>query len=147
KTGHFGGAVWGFGLSVGNGKPQANRLGTLQATVEVKGKGNLKLFQLPEPKIPSALEVYDPEYHENIQTPLSGMEGSISNSYTVVPSFRGHYPIPGISFSYFNPETESYVSLESQPISIEVLEGPLSTAADAPTTGRTEGPMVVPMGQ
>lgn len=147
KPANFGGAVGEFDFSVSTSKQQLNAFESLQATVEVKGKGNLKLFQLPEPKIPSALEVYDPEYHENIQTPLSGMEGSISNSYTVVPSFRGHYPIPGISFSYFNPETESYVSLESQPISIEVLEGPLSTAADAPTTGRTEGPMVVPMGQ
>jgi hypothetical protein len=145
KPANFGGAVGEFDFSVSTSKQQLNASESLQATVEVKGKGNLKLFQLPEPEIPSALEVYDPEYRENIQTLFSGMEGRIANTYTIVPSYRGKYPIPSISFSYFNPRTESYVTLESEQIDIEVLEGPLSS--DAVVAGSTPNRSVVPLGQ
>jgi len=120
---------------------------SLQAKVEVTGKGNLKLFQLPEPEIPSALEVYDPEYRENIQTLVSGMEGSIANTYTIVPSYRGKYPIPSIGFSYFDPKTESYVTLASESIEIEVLDGPLAASGEDGTVTRPGQQLVVPMGK
>ena len=57
------------------------------------------------------------------------MQGSISDSYTIVPSFQGKYPIPAISFSYFNPETKRYERLISKEITIQVLEGPTAAAA------------------
>lgn len=131
KPADFGGAVGDFGFSVTTSKKELNASESLQATVGVSGKGNLKLFQLPEPELPSSLEVYDPEHEENIQTYSSGMEGKVSNNYTIVPSFRGKYPIPSISFSYFNPETEKYVTLHSEEINIEVLEGPMASSGNA----------------
>ncbi|MDC6385277.1 protein BatD [Flagellimonas taeanensis] len=131
KPADFGGAVGDFDFSVTTSKKELNASESLQATVEVSGKGNLKLFQLPEPELPSSLEVYDPEYEENIQTYSSGMEGKVSNNYTIVPSFRGKYPIPSISFSYFNPGTEKYVTLHSEEINIEVLEGPTASSDNA----------------
>lgn len=130
KPANFGGAVGDFDFSVTTSKEQLNASESLQAIVEVSGKGNLKLFQLPEPELPSSLEVYDPEYEESIQTYVSGMEGKVSNNYTIVPSFKGKYPIPSISFSYFNPDTEKYVTLNSEEISIEVLEGPTASSGN-----------------
>ena len=100
---NFGGAVGDFDFSVTTSKTRLNASESLQAKVEVSGKGNLKLFQLPEPNLPSSLEVYDPEFEEGVRTTLSGMQGKVSNSYTIVPSFKGKYPIPSISFSYFDP--------------------------------------------
>ena len=100
---------------------------SLQAKVEVSGKGNLKLFQLPQLQVPSALEVYEPEYEENVRTTISGLQGKVSNNYTVVPEFRGKYPIPRVVFSYFNPRTKSYVTLSSDEIIIDVLEGPVGS--------------------
>ncbi|WP_108422441.1 BatD family protein [Flagellimonas amoyensis] len=131
KPADFGGAVGDFDFAVTTSKKELNASESLQAIVEVSGKGNLKLFQLPEPELPSSLEVYDPEHEENIQTYSSGMEGKVSNNYTIVPSFRGKYPIPSISFSYFNPETEEYVTLNSEEINIEVLEGPMASSGNA----------------
>lgn len=118
------GAVGDFDFSVNTSKTDLNASESLQATVEIKGKGNLKLFKLPEPEIPSSLEVYEPEFTENVRTNLSGMQGSVSNRYTIVPSFKGKYPIPSISFSFFNPKTEKYETLNSDEIIINVLEGP-----------------------
>ena len=124
----FSGAVGDFDLSVTTSKTSLNASESLQAKVEVSGKGNLKLFQLPQLQVPSALEVYEPEYEENVRTTISGMQGKVSNNYTVVPEFRGKYPIPRVVFNYFNPRTQSYVTLSSEEIIIDVLEGPVSSA-------------------
>ncbi len=120
----FTGAVGDFEFSVNTSKTSLNATESLQAIVEVSGKGNLKLFKLPEPELPSALEVYEPEFTEEVRTNLGGMQGKVSNSYTIVPAFRGKYPIPSISFSFFNPKTEKYESLNSDEVLINVLEGP-----------------------
>ncbi|MDF0714981.1 BatD family protein [Muricauda sp. 334s03] len=141
----FSGAVGDFDFSVTTSKTQLNASESLQAKVEVSGKGNLKLFQLPEPELPSSLEVYDPEYEESINTYSSGMEGKVSNNYTIVPSYRGKYPIPSISFSYFNPNTGSYETIKSEEINIEVIEGPTSSATNATTA--TNKQAVVPTGE
>ncbi len=133
----FSGAVGDFRFSVTTTKDALNASESLQAKVTVEGKGNLKLFQLPKLTLPSSLEVYEPEFTEDVRTNLSGMQGSVSEQYTIVPGFQGKYPIPSISFSYFNPETERYRTVSSDEITIDVLEGPRPvTAAD--TSPRAE---------
>ena len=126
---NFGGAVGEFDFTVSTTKTSLNASESLQAIVEVSGKGNLKLFQLPTPELPSSLEVYDPEHNENVRTTLAGMRGNISDSYTIVPAFKGKYPMPSIAFSYFNPNTEKYYTVNSEEILINVLEGPTNTSA------------------
>ncbi len=135
----FSGAVGEFDFMVSASKTELKATESLQAVVQVKGKGNLKLFQLPEPELPASLEVYEPEFDVNVRTSLNGMQGKVSNNYTIVPSFRGKYPIPSISFSYFNPRTETYKTLTSDEIMINVLEGPTgSNIASAPNTGNKQ---------
>lgn len=129
----FTGAVGNFSFNVFASKRVLDASESLQLKVEVRGNGNLKLFNLPKVSLPSSLEVYEPEHDENVQTNLSGMQGSISDSYTVVPQFKGKYPIPSISFSYFDLETKSYKRLTSEEIIIDVSNGPLNNA-DASTT-------------
>lgn len=124
----FGGAVGQFDFEVTTSKTTLNASESLQAKVEVSGKGNLKLFQLPEPELPSALEVYEPEFDENVRTTVTGMQGKVANNYTIVPSFRGRYPIPSISFSYFDPQEKTYKTLSSGEITINVMEGPTDNA-------------------
>ncbi|KAG1649114.1 putative sulfate transporter YvdB [Nymphon striatum] len=75
KPADFGGAVGDFDFSITTSKTSLNASESLQARVEVNGKGNLKLFQLPEPNLPASLEVYEPEFDEKIRTTLSGMQG------------------------------------------------------------------------
>jgi hypothetical protein len=113
-----------FDFFVRTSKNILNANESLQAVVEVNGNGNLKLFQVPELKLPAALEVYEPEFEEKITTNLSGMDGKISNSYTVVPAYKGKYPIPSIDFSYFDPSLEKYINLTAAPVLVNVIEGP-----------------------
>ena len=134
KPADFTGAVGNFNFNVFASKRVLDASESLQLKVEVKGNGNLKLFKLPKISLPSSLEVYEPEHDENVQTNLLGMKGSISDSYTVVPQYKGKYPIPSISFSFFDLETKSYKRLSSAEIVIDVLNGPSSNTANNENT-------------
>jgi hypothetical protein len=126
----FSGAVGSFSFDVSTTKKVLNASESFQLKVAVKGNGNLKLFKLPKLSLPSSLEVYEPEHSENINTSLSGMQGSISDSYTVVPQYKGKYPIPSVSFSYFDVNSETYKRLSSNEMVIDVLAGPLNSAGN-----------------
>ena len=123
----FSGAVGNFDFLVSTNKNSLKATEAFQLQVQVTGKGNLKLVELPSPNLPSSLEVFEPERTENVKTRLSGMEGTILENYTIVPSYQGKYPVPPISFSYFNPKTKSYHTINSDEIIVDVTEGPTST--------------------
>ena len=135
KPENFSGAVGSFDFKVTTNKESLKATEALELKVSVSGKGNLKLFRLPKPTLPSALEVYEPEHSEKVNTRTSGMQGTISDSYTVVPNFQGSYPIPNVSFSYFDLKTKQYKTLTSERLIIEVNEGPQSTGSTNNTPG------------
>lgn len=124
----FTGAVGVFDLNVSLSKSELDASESLVAKVEVSGKGNLKLFDLPKLSLPSALEVYEPEHKEAVTTYLSGMIGKVSDSYTIIPQFQGKYPLPKVSFSYFDPKSASYKTLYSNDLIINVLKGPVNSS-------------------
>lgn len=122
----FNGAVGKFDITLNTNKTELNASESLQATVKISGKGNLKLFSPPSVQVPSSLEKYDPEYNEKVSTSLTGMKGFISNTYTLVPQFQGKYPVSSVEFTFFNPQLNKYETINSDDIIINVLEGPLS---------------------
>ena len=127
----FDGAVGDFDLNVKFNKTALKSSESFQATIKVSGRGNLKLFSLPKLSAPSSLEVYEPEHKENVKTNLLGMLGNIEDTYTVVPQYQGNYPIPSVSFSYFDPVKALYVSLQSEEQLIDVFEGPTASSNTA----------------
>ena len=128
KPESFTGAVGNFDFEVTASKTKLDAQEALDLTLTAKGNGNLKLFTLPKPKLPSALEVYEPENEQDVRVSLNGMAGSNSARYTIVPQQKGSYPIPPIRFSYFDPATEQYKTLSSDEIVIDVENGPATLA-------------------
>ncbi len=124
KPEDFGGAVGKFDFQVTPSKTVLKNGESLDLNVKVVGTGNLKLFNLPKPVMPSALEMYDPEHNENVSTPLSGMTGSISDKYTIIPQSKGNFQIKPMSFTYFDLGSRSYKTITSKEILINVLDGP-----------------------
>lgn len=134
KPDGFNGAVGDFTFDVTPSKTKLNAEESLQLDLKIAGKGNLKLFTIPSVKLPNTLEVYEPEHGENVNTTVGGMQGSISDSYTIVPQFKGTYPINPITFSYFDPKVEKYKTLTSREFTIDVENGPTSAvASNSPT--------------
>jgi hypothetical protein len=124
KPEDFSGAVGRFDFQVKPSKTVLKNGESLDLNVSVVGTGNLKLFTLPKPVVPSALEMYDPVHDENVTTPLTGMTGRISDKYTIIPQYKGNYQIKPMTFTYFDLGSNSYKTITSQPITINVLDGP-----------------------
>ncbi|MFV8465925.1 BatD family protein [Flavobacterium sp. LB1P62] len=129
KPEDFSGAVGNFSFKVTPTKTDLKNGESLDLVVSVTGKGNMKLFSLPKPVVPNALEMYDAVHSEQVNTPLSGMSGKISDSYTIIPQYKGNYPIKPLQFSYFDLGSGTYKTISSKEIMINVLDGP--TASDA----------------
>ena len=123
KPEDFSGAVGDFEFSVKADKNVLKANDAAQIKVEVKGSGNLKLFEIPKIITPAELEAYTPEHKEDVTTSLNGLRGSISDAYTVVPQFKGKYKIPEVTFSYFNPNEERYYTILAEAVFVEVTEG------------------------
>lgn len=139
KPENFNGAVGDFNFAVTTSRDILKSNQTALVQVKVNGSGNLKLFELPEIKTPSELEVFTPETKENVAVSTNGIQGSVSKNYTVVPQYKGKYKIPSTSFSYFNPTTEKYVTINSEDIFVDVLEGKeLVTNSDKNTAVKKE---------
>lgn len=123
KPANFNGAVGDFKFDVSLSKEVLKANESSQIKVAVSGKGNLKLFELPEATTPVELEKYQPERKESVRVNSGGITGSVSDLYTVVPQYKGKYKIPNVSFSYFNPKEQKYHTIVTDDFFVDVLEG------------------------
>jgi hypothetical protein len=123
KPANFAGAVGDFNFSVALSKDILKANETSQVQVKISGKGNLKLFELPTVETPVELEMYQPERKERVRVNASGISGAVTDTYTVVPLYKGKYKIPSISFSYFNPKEKKYQTIATEDFFVDVKEG------------------------
>lgn len=142
KPADFSGAVGSFDFKVTPSKSALKNGESLDLVVSVAGKGNLKLFSLPKPVVPNALEMYDAVHNEQVNTPLSGMAGKISDSYTIIPQYKGDYPIKPMQFSYFDLNSGRYKTITSPEIIIKVLDGPTQVVASDSNSGTGKNQVV-----
>jgi hypothetical protein len=138
KPADFSGAVGRFAFKVIPSKTNIKSGESLDLEVSVSGTGNLKLFTLPKPIVPTALEMYDPVHSEKVSTPLSGMTGRISDKYAIIPQYKGKYPIKPMTFTYFDLGSQNYKTVTSPEIMINVLEGPNATDNSVASTSDTK---------
>lgn len=97
---------------------EANSAAT--ATVKISGTGNLNFLQAPKLELPTSFELYDVKSDESLRTNGSGNTGYRRFEYPFIARAEGDYTIPPIEFTYFNPETEKYVTLSSQAFRIAI---------------------------
>ncbi len=131
KPANFTGAVGDFDFKVTSSKTKLAATESLTLKVQVSGKGNLKLFDLPKLEVPNSIELFEPERIENVRTDLNGTQGSIADTYTVVPNQKGNFPIPALSFSYFDLRSKSYKTINAEEILLEVSAPPANSAFSA----------------
>ena len=130
KPANFAGAVGTFNFKVSLSKDILKANETSQVKVAVSGKGNLKLFELPTIETPVELERYQPERKERVRVKSNGISGAVTDTYTVVPQYKGKYKIPSVSFSYFNPKERKYKTIATEDFYVDVQEGKELVQAD-----------------
>lgn len=120
KPDGFGGAVGSFSISVSADRTEVNLDEPLTVKLTVKGAGNFQLFETPKVDFPSAFEKFEPKSAENISAGANGISGTKTFSYMVIARQNGEFEIPPVKFSYFDPATKSYKTVESKPLNISV---------------------------
>lgn len=123
KPSNFDGAVGDYSLDVSLSREELTANESVTLTIKISGSGNIKLVDIEKPEIPSAFEAYDPKYSENITVNGSGMRGSKTYEYLLIPRYGGTYKIPEIKFSYFDPRKERYETLTAPEREITVTGG------------------------
>ena len=142
KPENFTGAVGDYNFNVVMSKDILRANESFDLKVTVSGRGNLKLFEIPEIVTPSELEKYQPNRKENVRITGTSMTGNISETYTIVPQYRGKYKIPNASFSYFDPKKEKYFTLTSQDLYVDVIDGKDITSNNTTPDNNIKSPEV-----
>ncbi len=101
----------------------------LNLTVTVSGTGNLKLITAPEIDFPADFEVYDAKVTEDLKPTPNGMSGKKVFEYLAVPRNAGNYTVPGVTFSFFNPQTQRYQTEKTQSFDLDIAKGKGSSTA------------------
>lgn len=92
-------------------------------TITISGIGNIQNTTEPTPKLPKGCLVYgDPIVTENFSYCSHGAEGSIVYEYNIQANIAGTIDIPATSISYFDLETEKYITAKTVTSSLEILE-------------------------
>ena len=138
----FNGAVGNFSLRSTMPAAEIDANSADQIELTISGTGNLKFITVPRITLPESFEVYDTKVVDNCKITATGTTGSLTYTYPFVARSAGAFTIPRIEFSFFNPDTQAYETLATEPFTL-VVKDDGSIAASAPATSNYNygGPM------
>ena len=123
KPDSFAGAVGNYNFKSDIDKTELKTNEAFTLTLTVSGTGNIELLQMPEPSFPPDFEVYDPKISTSTNTTAQGLSGTKKAEYLVIPRRAGNFNLSPVEFSFFNPATNAYSTLRSEPYAIHVEKG------------------------
>jgi hypothetical protein len=120
KPANYNGAVGSFSVeaSLADKNVAAQDEATLH--VVVKGKGNLPVIDAPTVDWPAGIEAFDPTAKEDVNKTVVPMSGTKSFDYVFTAKTPGHYTIPAVNFSWFDPSSQTYKTAGSEPLDLQV---------------------------
>jgi hypothetical protein len=120
-----------FDVSADISATEVNPNDAVNLKVTVSGKGNLRMIGKPDFNFPANLEVFDPNINDNIRNTVSGVSGSRTFDYLMIPRTSGTFVIQPFNFVYFDPERKQYVSKSTPEFTINV-SGDAASKGTAP---------------
>jgi hypothetical protein len=123
KAADFSGAVGSFTLSSETDRTELKTNEPLTLKITISGKGNLELIEALPVVFPPDFETYDPKINNNLSKNNSGISGSRTFEYLVIPRTPGEFQIKAVPFSYFDPLKQSYTLLSTPSYKIKVDKG------------------------
>ena len=95
-----------------------------------RGEGNINMLEPFEINFPNSFEVFDPITTDKTYIGNHNTGGTKIFEYILIPREKGNYTIPNVSFSYFNPQTKEYSTINSKSYDILVEQGKEYTPTD-----------------
>lgn len=119
----FSGAVGSFTLSSEIDRNELKTNEPINLKITISGKGNLELIEALPLSFPPDFETYDPKITSNLTKNSSGISGSRTFEYLIIPRNPGEFQIKPVEFSYFDPAKQSYTTLSTPQYNIKVSKG------------------------
>ncbi len=116
----FGGAVGNFNIQASIDKTEVKANDALTLKLTITGTGNIKLIDKPNLVFPTDFEVYDPRINDNIKVGASGVSGTRTFEYLLVPRNHGNYTLKPASFIFFNLSTGKFQTLNTPEFKVRV---------------------------
>ena len=120
KPADFNGAVGKYSIQATVDSKEIDTGDAATLTVTVKGMGNLPMINAPTVNWPSDMESYDVSSKENINKASAPLSGSKTFSYSFTCSKPGKFVLPPIKLGYFDPAVNTYKTVQSDPVHIEI---------------------------
>lgn len=125
----FSGSVGQFAMEGSAGARKVAIGDPVTYRIMIRGRGNFARMDAPILETGSGWRAYPPS-DKFVKDDTLGVSGTKTFEYQVVPTDNVE-SLPPVSFSYFDPNREKYVTLNSEPIPIEVEGQPIAAASPA----------------
>lgn len=119
KPRDFSGAVGQFQLQAHASDTQLHQGEPSELHVTLRGAGNFGQFSAPRLASDARWTAYDPTSKFTASDALA-MRGTTEYVQALTPERSGELQLPGVSFSYFDPTTQRYVTLTTAAIGVHV---------------------------
>jgi hypothetical protein len=119
----FKGAVGDFTLKSAIDKTNIKSNEAITIKVTISGNGNLKHINPPTFDFPADFEVYDPKTSYDFNASESGIHGSTTFEYVIIPRYAGNFTIPAQKVVYFDSSSKTYKTLSTDEFNIHVEKG------------------------
>ena len=116
----FTGAVGSFTMDTQLPATELKANSAASYTVRISGTGNITFLEAPKLNLPSSFELYDVRSTENINSTTAGTTGYRQFEYPFIARAEGEYDVPPIEFTFFSPEKQSYITLSSAPLTLNI---------------------------
>ena len=121
KPSSFYGAVGtGFTIAAQADRTQVEAGEAVNLTITVRGPSNLKPTADLKMPLVRGFKVYDVAANSTTIPTADGTQSIKTFKTVLVPAAAGIYTIDPIAWTYFNPRNRQYVTLHTQPLSIQV---------------------------
>ncbi len=121
RTPDFSGQVGKYKLETWIDKDKILVNDALNLSVKITGDGNMSMLDAPRIQFPKSFEVFEPRVDDNTRKTATGISGSKTFNFIILPSKSGIFNIPKVTFTYFDPSVRDYVSLSSDEYRIQVF--------------------------
>ncbi|MBR1774735.1 MAG: BatD family protein [Bacteroidales bacterium] len=126
KPDNYCGGVGKFTVSSDISTKQTKAYESFYLTYTLSGSGNLTLINNLPLDLPDEFQLSDPEITDNLQRDASGLSGSRTFRYIVIPRVEGKFRIPDLSISYYDIDKRDYDTLTLTGYNVQVAKGDVS---------------------
>ncbi len=116
----YGGAVGEFDIQAEADRASTTVGDTINLRVTLSGRGNIDSAADPQFPASGQWRMFDSEPATQTWYDDGQLAGIRTYDWVLVPTEAGQLTLPAIEYSYFNPETETYHTINTDPIPVDV---------------------------